>query len=87
MKSLEERLNDIIMQIDETEFNLRVCSKHTHFMYEMKKIAPEENEFTDYDRQIGQDAYKRMFLQDKLRKLMEQSFELQEKILNGDEDE
>ena len=87
MSSLEERLNDINIQIDETEFNLRVCSKHTQFMHEMKKVTSTENEYTDYDRQIGQDAYKRMFLQDKLRKLMEQSFELQEKILNGENDE
>lgn len=86
--SLEERLNDIAKQIDELEFNLRVCSRHTQFMHEMKKVtASDKNLFMDYDRQMGQDAYKRMYMQEKLKKLMEMSFELQEKILNGEEDE
>lgn len=88
VSSLEERLNDIAKQIDELEFNLRVCSRHTQFMHEMKKVtASEKDLFTDYDRQMGQDAYKRMYMQEKLKKLMEQSFELQEKILNGEEDD
>lgn len=87
VNSLEKRLNDITKQIDELEFNLRVCSRHTQFMHEMKKVtASDKDLFTDYDRQMGQDAYKRMFMQEKLKKLMEQSFELQEKILNGEED-
>ena len=86
--SLEERLNDIAKQIDELEFNLRVCSRHTQFMHEMKKVtASDKDLFMDYDRQMGQDAYKRMFMHEKLKKLMEQSFELQEKILNGEEDD
>ena len=86
--SLEERLNDITKQIDELEFNLRVCSRHTQFMHEMKKVtASDKNLFMDYDRQMGQDAYKRMYMQKKLKKLMEMSFELQEKILNGEEDD
>lgn len=86
VNSLEERLKDITKQIDEVEFNLRVCSRHTAFMHEMKKVtASDKDLFMDYDRQMGQDAYKRMFMQEKLRKLMEQSFELQEKILNGEE--
>lgn len=86
--SLEERLNDITKQIDELEFNLRVCSRHTQFMHEMKKVtASDKNLFMDYDRQMGQDAYKRMYMQEKLKKLMEMSFELQEKILNGEEDD
>jgi hypothetical protein len=87
-RSLEERLNDITKQIDEVEFNLRVCSRHTQFMHEMKKVtASDKNLFMDYDRQMGQDAYKRMMMQEKLKKLMEESFELQEKILNGEENE
>jgi len=86
--SLEERLDDLIKQIDEVEFNLRVCSRHTQFMHEMKKVtASDKDLFLDYDRQMGQDAYKRMFMQEKLKKLMEESFELQEKILNGEEDD
>jgi len=88
VSSLEERLNDIAKQIDELEFNLRVCSRHTQFMHEMKKVtASDKNLFMDYDRQMGQDAYKRMYMQEKLRKLMEMSFELQEKILDGEEDD
>ena len=88
VSSLEERLNDIAKQIDELEFNLRVCSRHTQFMHEMKKVtASDKNLFMDYDRQMGQDAYKRMFMQEKLKKLMEMSFELQEKILNGEEED
>ena len=88
VSSLEERLNDIAKQIDELEFNLRVCSRHTQFMHEMKKVtASDKNLFMDYDRQMGQDAYKRMYMQEKLKKLMEMSFELQEKILNGEEDD
>ena len=88
VSSLEERLNDIAKQIDELEFNLRVCSRHTQFMHEMKKVtASDKDLFMDYDRQMGQDAYKRMFMQVKLKKLMEQSFELQERILNGEEDD
>ncbi len=88
VSSLEERLNEITKQIDEVEFNLRVCSRHTTFMHEMKKVtASDKDLFMDYDRQMGQDAYKRMFMQEKLRKLMEQSFELQEKILNGEEED
>ena len=86
--SLEERLNDITKQIDELEFNLRVCSRHTQFMHEMKKVtASDKNLFMDYDRQMGQDAYKRMYMQEKLKKLMEMSFELQEKILNGEDED
>ena len=86
--SLEERLNDITKQIDELEFNLRVCSRHTQFMHEMKKVtASDKNLFMDYDRQMGQDAYKRMYMQKKLKKLMEMSFELQEKILNGEDED
>ncbi len=86
--SLEERLNDITKQIDELEFNLRVCSRHTQFMHEMKKVtASDKNLFMDYDRQMGQDAYKRMYMQQKLKKLMEMSFELQEKILNGEDED
>ncbi len=82
---LEERLEDITKQIDEVEFNLRVCSRHTQFMHEMKKVtASDKDLFMDYDRQMGQDAYKRMMMQEKLKKLMEESFELQEKILNGE---
>ena len=88
VSSLEERLNDIAKQIDELEFNLRVCSRHTQFMHEMKKVtASDKNLFMDYDRQMGQDAYKRMYMQEKLKKLMEMSFELQEKILDGEEDD
>ena len=88
LRSLEERLDDLIKQIDEVEFNLRVCSRHTQFMHEMKKVtASDKDLFLDYDRQMGQDAYKRMFMQEKLKKLMEESFELQEKILNGEEDD
>ena len=88
VRSLEERLNEITKQIDEMEFNLRVCARHTQFMHEMKKVtASEKDLYTDYDRQMGQDAYKRMFMQEKLKKLMEQSFELQEKILNGEEED
>ena len=88
VSSLEERLNDITKQIDELEFNLRVCSRHTQFMHEMKKVtASDKNLFMDYDRQMGQDAYKRMYMQEKLKKLMEMSFELQEKILSGEEDD
>ena len=88
VSSLEERLNDIAKQLDELEFNLRVCSRHTQFMHEMKKVtASDKNLFMDYDRQMGQDAYKRMFMQEKLKKLMEMSFELQEKILNGEEED
>ena len=87
-ESLEERLNDIAKQIDEVEFNLRVCSRHTQFMHEMKKVtASDKNLFLDYDRQMGQDAYKRMIMQEKLKKLMEESFELQEKILNGEDND
>ena len=86
-ESLEERLNDIAKQIDEVEFNLRVCSRHTQFMHEMKKVTASDKElYMDYDRQMGQDAYKRMMMQEKLRKLMEESFDLQEKILNGEGD-
>ena len=82
---LEERLEDITKQIDEVEFNLRVCSRHTQFMHEMKKVtASDKDLFMDYDRQMGQEAYKRMMMQEKLKKLMEESFELQEKILNGE---
>lgn len=85
VSSLEERLNNVTKQIDEVEFNLRVCSRHTQFMHEMKKVtASDKDLFMDYDRQMGQDAYKRMMMQEKLRKLMEESFDLQEKILNGD---
>ena len=85
VSSLEERLEDITRQIDEVEFNLRVCARHTQFMHEMKKVtASDKDLFMDYDRQMGQDAYKRMMMQEKLKKLMEESFELQEKILNGD---
>ena len=86
--SLEERLNDVARQIDEVEFNLRVCTRHTQFMHEMKKVTADDKEmFMDYDRQMGQDAYKRMMMQEKLKKLMEQSLELQDKILNGEEDD
>ena len=85
VSSLEERLNNVTKQIDEVEFNLRVCSRHTQFMHEMKKVtASDKDLFMDYDRQMVQDAYKRMMMQEKLRKLMEESFDLQEKILNGD---
>ena len=86
--SLEERLKDITKQIDELEFNLRVWSRNTKFMHEMKKVtASDKNLFMDYDRQMGQDAYKRMYMQEKLKKLMEMSFELQEKILNGEDED
>lgn len=88
VSSLEERLEDITKQIDELEFNLRVCSRHTQFMHEMKKVtASDKDLFMDYDRQMGQDAYKRMMMQEKLRKLMEECFDLQEKILNGEEED
>lgn len=88
VSSLEERLSDITKQIDEVEFNLRVCSRHTQFMHEMKKVTASDKElFMDYDRQMGQDAYKRMIMHEKLRKLMEESFDLQEKILNGENDD
>ena len=89
VSSLKERLNGITKQIDELEFNLRVCSRHTQFMHGMKKVtASDKDLFMDYDRQMGQDAYKRMIMQEKLKKLMEEAFDLQEKILNGDgEDE
>ena len=87
VNKLEKRLNKIIQQIDEMEFNLRVCARHTQFMHEMKKVtASDKNLYMDYDRQMGQDAYKRMIMQDKLKKLMEESFDLQEKILNGEND-
>ena len=88
MGSLEIRLKELREQIDETELNLKICASHVEFMHDMRKRKfRDKNLVKTYENQMGQDAYRRMILQDKLRKLMEESFSVQEKILNGDEDE
>lgn len=85
MKQFNEKLKDIKRQIDELEFNLRVCSKHTQFMHEMSCLTSSDKAMSaDYERQMGQDAYKRMALQDKLRKLIKECYDLEYKLSTGD---
>ena len=84
MIGLEEKLEKVKKQIDELEFNLRVCNRHTLFMHEMSDLTASDKAISsDYEKQIGHDAYRRMALQDKLRKLMNECFELEYKIARG----
>jgi len=86
MKRFGKKLDDIRKQIDEAEFNLRVCNKHTQFMHEMCQLTASDRKISkDYEKQICSDAYKRMVLQDKLRKLMNECFELESKITEGED--
>ena len=85
MIGLEEKLNNVRKEIDEIEFNLRVCNKHTLFMHEMRDLTvSDKNISEDYEKQIGHDAYRRMALQDKLRRLMNECFDLEYRITKGE---
>lgn len=88
MGSLAVRLKELKEQIDETELNLKICTSHVEFMNDMRKRKHRDKSLVKtYENQMGQDAYRRMILQDKLRKLMNESFSIQDKILNGEEDD
>ncbi len=88
MGSLAVRLKELKEQIDETELNLKICASHVEFMHDMRKRKHRDKSLVKtYENQMGQDAYRRMILQDKLRKLMNESFSIQDKILNGEEDD
>ena len=83
--SLELRLKEVKEQIDETELNLKICTSHIEFMHDMQKRKHRDRLLVkSYETQMVQDAYRRMILQDKLRKLMNEGFSIQEKILNGE---
>ena len=77
---LEEKLNEINTQIDELEFELRLCDSHIQFIGSMKIKEKDKFISKNYESQIGQDAYRRMAMQDKLRKLMKESMELQDRL-------
>lgn len=76
----ELRLNEIYSEIDELELALKVCESHIQFIGDLKQAEKDKFMTKDYESQLGQDAYNRMAMQDKLRKLMRESMELQDKI-------
>ena len=80
-----EKLKDIRNQLDRLELEIRVCDKHAEYMHEIISMTSDTKFSTDYEKEICKDAYKRMALQDKIRKLMKESFDLQEKILAREE--
>ena len=78
--NLEKKLNEINTQIDELEFALRLCNSHIQYIGS-KKIAEKDKFISkDYESQMSHDEYNRMAIQDKLRKLMRESMELQDKL-------
>lgn len=86
MKSnLIERLNKINSEIDEIEFALRICDSRVNFVCDIKKNKPSQYITTDYDKQISIDAYNRMTMHDKLRKLMNESMDIQDKLCQYDD--
>ncbi len=83
--SLETKLKKIKQEIEETELNLRICDSRIHHMHNMRSFNLSDAYLKkDYESQIGKDTYTRIHLQNKLRNLMMKSFELQERILNGE---
>ena len=78
--NLEEKLKNINSQIDELEFELRVCDSHIEYIGNMKLAEKDRYMSKNYESQIGLDTYRRMAMQEKLRKLMRDSMELQDKL-------
>lgn len=81
--NLEQQLSDINKEIDELEFALRICDSRIVYMQDIKKTEADKYITKNYETRIVQDTYKRMSMQDKLRKLMRDSMEIQDKICNN----
>ena len=78
--NLEEQLNSVKEQIEELEFAIKICENHFQYISEKKQAEKDKFITIDYETQLGQDAYRRMAMQDKLRKLMKECMEIQDKI-------
>ncbi len=83
--NLEEKLNKINNEIDELGLSIKMCESHINYIGSKKITEKDKVSAKNYESQIGQDAYRRMALQDKLRKLMQESMELQDRLcINND---
>ena len=83
--NLEEKLDNINNEIDKLEFDLRVCESHIQYIGDIKKSETDKITSKNYESLISHDTYRRMAMQDKLRKLMRESMELQDKLcINSD---
>ena len=78
--NLEEKLNIVKAQIEELEFAIKVCESHFQYINEQKQAETDKFIRIDYENKIGQDAYRRMAMHDKLSRLMRECMEIQDRI-------
>ena len=80
VNSSKDKLDFINKEIYKLGLAIKMCESHIQFISDMKQAEKDKYMTKDYESQMCQEAYRRMSMQDKMRKLMRESMELQDRL-------